>query len=102
MPLNQKNSTRWHIAFNGTNIKINSGLNGPGNVRVGLLYKYKPFYMGQNVDWQKITQQAFGPKGIDFFKLKFNYRKVSFFLPQGVKRVVSAPDWYRKTKEKSF
>lgn len=91
-----KESTKWHIAFNGTNVKINSGVNGPGTVRVGLLYKYKPFYLGQNVDWQKISDQAFGLKGIDFFKLKFNYRKVSFFLPQGVKRVVNEPDWFHK------
>jgi hypothetical protein len=91
-----KNSSAWHIAFNGTNIKINSGANGPGSVRVGLLYKYKPFFKGQNVDWQKISQQAFGDKGIDFFNIQFDYRIVSFFLPQGIKRVVNEPDWFKK------
>lgn len=97
-----KLASNWHIAFNGTNIKINSGESGPGNTRVGLLYKYRPFYRGKNVDWQKIAEQAFGKKGWDFFQLDYNYQKVSFFLPQGVKRVVNEPDWFRKIPNVEF
>lgn len=89
-------SKDWHIAFNGTNIKINSGVYGPGDVRVGLLYKFQPFYQGNNVDWQKISEYAFGDKGIEFFDLKYNYRKATFFLPQGVKRVVNESDWFSR------
>lgn len=95
-------SQDWHIAFNGTSVKINSGISGPGNVRVGLLYKYRPFYRGKNVNWREIANHAFGKKGEEFFNIDFDYHKVSFFLPQGVKRVINEPDWYTKVKNTPY
>ena len=91
-----KENELWDIAFNGTEVKINSGFNGPGKVRIGDLYLYEGFFNQGVAEFQRIATVSFGDKGLRFFNLDFDLRQVAFALPPGVERVVSEEDWYQK------
>lgn len=93
-----KSSNKWHIAFNGTEIKLNAGIYGPGKVRLAHLYTYQKFFKGLEIDFQVLGQEAFSEKGRRFFDLDFDLRKARFFLPQGIDRVINEPDWFENSK----
>ena len=84
----------WDIAFNGTEVKINSGDRGPGDSRIGDLYLYEGFFFDEAADFQEIAEVSFSDKGERFFGLDLNLRNVAFALPPGIDRVVYEPYWH--------
>ena len=89
----------WHIAFNGTNVRINSGKYGPGDVRATTLYIYGSFFANGKIYFQKIAEESFGPKGIRFFEQSFNLRRAPYALPQGQERAIHETDWFESNGE---
>ena len=87
---------KWHLAFLGTKIKLNSGKNGPGNVRAASLYLYGAFYPNGTASFQRLAEESFGRKGSDFFNLNFEFRNAPYALPAGIDRVIFEDDWLKK------
>ncbi len=88
----------WHIAFNGTEVKINAGDQGPGQTRIGDLYLYQDFFFNGAADFQEIAEVSFSDKGQRFFDLDLDVRSAAFALPPGVERVVFEDDWFRDVR----
>lgn len=88
----------WHMAFNGTDVKINAGNQGPGDARIGDLYLYQDFFFNDAPDFQEIAEVSFSDKGKRFFDLNFDVRQAAFALPPGVERVISEADWFRDVR----
>ncbi len=86
----------WDIAFNGTNVRLNSGKYGPGNVRAANLYIYGSFFANGKIDFQKIAEESFGQKGQKFFDQEFDMRKAPYAVPQGQERAIHESDWFLK------
>jgi len=95
-------SERWDIAFNGTEVKINSGKNGPGDTRIGDLYLYQPFFLLGVADFQRIAEVSFADQGLRFFELDLDLQSVALSVPQGIDRAVFEEDWLYKSPEKLF
>lgn len=91
----QKDSN-WHIGFNGTAVRLNSGKYGPGDVRATNLYLYGSFFANGQIDFQRIAEESFGPRGQRFFNLGFDMRKAPFSPPPGQDRVIYESDWFSK------
>lgn len=89
----------WDVAFNGTEIKINSGESGPGDTRIAPLYLYGSFFDGAVADFQAIAEVSFSDKGERFFQLDFDLKNASYRLPPGVERVVDERYWLKETDE---
>jgi hypothetical protein len=86
----------WDIAFRGTEIKLNSGDNGPSNVRISLLYFYGAYYLNNAINYQMLAEESFGEKGLKFFNLDFPMNYAPFALPAGQDRVIFEDDWFIK------
>lgn len=86
----------WDIAFNGTEVKINAGIQGPGDSRIADLYLYEGFFSNTAADFQEIAEVSFSDKGKRFFELNIDLRNVAFSLPPGVDRVVNEPYWFKE------
>tara|TARA_Y100000590_G_scaffold281237_1_gene316116 strand:- start:142783 stop:143946 length:1164 start_codon:yes stop_codon:yes gene_type:complete len=97
-----KNNADWDIAFNGTDIKLNSGKNGLGSVRAANLYVYGGFFSGDKINFQRIAEESFGQRGIRFFNQNFNYRKAAFSIPEGQTRAIFENDWFTQNRSTSF
>lgn len=91
-----QNDPNWHIAFLGTEIKLNSGDDGPGDVRIARLYSYDAYYPNGTVSFQRLAEESFGEKGMRFFELEFNFRSAAYVLPEGIDRVIFEDDWFKK------
>lgn len=89
----------WDIAFNGTNIRLNSGKHGSKGVRAANLFVYSNFYKNGTADFQKISEVSFSTKGSEFFNLELDLRNVAYSLPPGVNRIINEPDWFVEDKE---
>lgn len=89
----------WDMAFNGTEVKINSGNSGPGDSRIGDLYLYGGFFFNEAADFQEIAEVSFSDKGERFFNLSQDLRSVAFALPPGIDRVVYEPYWFETRGE---
>lgn len=88
----------WHMAFNGTEVKINAGDEGPGNTRIGDLYLYQDFFFNGAADFQEIAEVSFSDKGKRFFDLNLDPRQAAFALPPGVERVINEEDWFQERR----
>ena len=91
----------WDIAFNGTNVKLNSGSNGPGDARAANLYLYGGFFISEGFNFQRIAEESFGPRGERFFNQNFDVRRAAYGLPTGQPRAIFESDWFKK-KEKTI
>lgn len=91
-----KKSTSWDIAFNGTNIRLNSGKYGFKGVQAANLFVYSDFYKKGTADFQKIAEVSFSTKGSEFFNLDLDPKSVPYSLAPGVNRVINEPDWYKE------
>lgn len=92
--LEAKSDKEWDIAFNGTNVKLNSGTNGPGSVRAANLYLYGGFFFADGFNFQRIAEESFGQRGDRFFNINFNSRRAAFGLPEGQPRAIFESDWF--------
>lgn len=88
----------WDIAFNGTEVKVNSGQEGPGDSRIANLYLYGAFFKGAVANFQLIAKESFGEKGMAFFEIPFRLENAAFSLPEGVDRVINESDWFEATR----
>ena len=88
----------WDIAFNGTEVKVNSGQEGPGDSRLASLYLYGAFFKGAEANFQLIAKESFGAKGISFFQIPFRLENAAYSLPEGVDRVINESDWFEATR----
>lgn len=93
------NNKDWDIAFNGTNVKLNSGSNGPGDVRAANLYLYGGFFFLEGFNFQRIAEESFGLRGERFFELGFDVRRAAYGLPKGQPRAIFEADWFTKAGE---
>ena len=91
----------WDIAFNGTEVKLNAGKEGPGDTRAASVFQYLNFFPNGNPDFQAIAEVSFGDKGIEFFELDHDIKNVPFALPKGIDRVVFEPDWFTQSSRNS-
>ncbi len=90
-----KENNDWDIALNGTEVKINSGINGPGDVRIAPLYLYGSFFDGEIADFQALAEVSFSDKGERFFNLNYDLPRATYSLPPGVERVVDERFWLK-------
>ncbi len=90
-------SKEWDIAFNGTDVKLNSGSNGPGDVRAANLYLYGGFFISEGFNFQRIAEEAFGLRGERFLALDFNVRRAAYGLPTGQPRAIFETDWFKES-----
>lgn len=97
-----KSRNDWHIAFNGTNVRINSGKYGPGDVRVANLFTYTDFFKNNIADFQKIAEVSFSDKGARFFNLELDPKNVAYSLPPGVDRIIYEDQWFRVDPTTNF
>lgn len=88
----------WDIAFRGTEVILNSGIHGPGSVRIADLFLNKNYYRNGNVDYQGIAQESFGAKGRLFFDISFPLERAPYALPAGRDRVIFEEDWYQNRR----
>lgn len=88
----------WDIAFRGTEVILNSGTNGPGNVRIANLYLNDNYYRNGNIDYQGLAQESFGSKGRLFFDIAFPMERAAYALPTGRDRVIFEDDWYQNRR----
>jgi hypothetical protein len=89
-----KEDLNWDIAFNGTNIRLNSGKYGNKGVQAANLFVFSNFYKNGTADFQRIAEVSFSTKGSEFFNLDLDPKSVPYSLPPGVSRVINEPDWY--------
>jgi len=97
-----KVSKNWHIAFNGTNVKLNSGKNGPSDVTAANLFTYTDFYKNDIPDFQSIAEVSFSDKGERFFELELDPRNVPYSLPPGISRVIHETQWYQTNSDNNL
>lgn len=88
----------WHMAFNGTDVKINAGNQGPGDARIGDLYLFGGFFFNGAIDFQEVAEVSFSDKGKRFFDLNLGVTQATFALPPGVERVINESDWFAETR----
>lgn len=93
-----KTRSDWHMAFNGTEVKINAGNEGPGATRIADLYLYRDFFYNGAADFQEIAEVSFSDKGKRFFDLDFDLRGAAFALPPGVERVINEESWFQENR----
>ncbi len=89
-------NTTWHLAFKGTQVKLNSGNKGPGDVRLADLYLYGGFYPNVSASFQRLARESFTSKGLEFFNISFPLARAAYTLPSGIERVINEDSWYER------
>lgn len=92
-----RSEAEWDLAFRGTEIRLNSGTAGPGEVRGALAKRFDFFFDSggkplatslRRIDLQDKAKQAFA---VEPFRSSY-----AFSLPEGVDRVIYEKYWFRE------
>lgn len=86
--------SNWDIAFKTTEIKLNAGISGPSHVLGALARQLTVFnnVLGQ-IDLSKLRDNKYQEQAKDIFLAHEIDESISFFLPDGIDRVIHESYW---------
>ena len=84
----------WDIAFKATEVKLNSGVSGNGQIVGVLADSMSVFNTSGRIDLTKLRDNSYQDKAIQKFTSHNIDKKLSFNLPLGIDRVVYEDYWF--------
>lgn len=84
----------WDVAFRGTEVKLNAGLSGPGDVVGGLLRRFDFFEENGAVAVARLRDPVLKALATEEFARVDADEARGFYLPDGIDRVMHERDWF--------
>lgn len=88
----------WDMAFKGTEIKLNSGVTGPGSVSGALVHCFTNLFFDENgypvlAKLQKKDNHVNASSSFSSIRMDGNY---TYYLPEGIDRVIHESLWFEE------
>lgn len=84
----------WDIAFRGTDVKLNGGLSGPGEVVGALLERFAFFDENGALAVTKLRDPELKARAVAGFEAADAATARNFYLPDGIDRVMHEREWF--------